>query len=286
MLDVLPIVSTEKQLALHGGTAINMFVRDMPRLSVDIDLTYLPIEDRTTSLAGITSILLRLEQKIKRSLGCSVEPKLKDGKLYISNEQASIKLEINLVGRGVIDELQTVVLCDRAQRRFNMFVEINMVPLGQLYGGKICAALDRQHPRDLFDVKYMLETIGLSDEIKRGMIYCLLGSARPTSEMLHPNRLNQKGALLNQFDGMTDDPFTYEDYETTKEELIKLIYISLTELDRKFLIGFNSLQPDWSIYPYQNLPSVKWKLLNLEKLQETNPAKFDEHLDKLKAILS
>jgi hypothetical protein len=65
LLTVLPEVAKEKCLALHGGTAINLFVRDMPRLSVDIDLTYLPIEDRETSVNHIAEAL----ERIKANLG-------------------------------------------------------------------------------------------------------------------------------------------------------------------------------------------------------------------------
>lgn len=53
LLSILPEVAKEKDLAVHGGTAINLFVRNMPRLSVDIDLTYIPVRDRTTSLLAI-----------------------------------------------------------------------------------------------------------------------------------------------------------------------------------------------------------------------------------------
>lgn len=158
LLNVLPFVAEERQLAIHGGTAINLFVRDMPRLSVDIDLTYIPVEERETTLRNIEEILLRLKKRIEANLaGSTVEPKPKIGKLIISDEKATIKLEINLVGRGIFKNTEKAVLCDSAQEAFDTFVEVNMVSLGQLFGGKICAALDRQHPRDLFDVKYLLK---------------------------------------------------------------------------------------------------------------------------------
>ena len=60
LVRILPYVGTEACFALKGGTAINLFVRDLPRLSVDIDLVYLPIEDRETSLIGIRSALSRM----------------------------------------------------------------------------------------------------------------------------------------------------------------------------------------------------------------------------------
>lgn len=287
LLDVLPFVAEERQLALHGGTAINLFVRDMPRLSVDIDLTYIPVEDRETTLRNIKEILLRLKQRIETSLvGHIAEARPDIGKLLVSSEKGTIKLEINLVGRGIFESTENMVLCDSAQEAFDAFVEIEMVPLAQLFGGKICAALDRQHPRDLFDVKYLLETEGLSTAIKNGFIYCLLGSERPIYELLNPHRLDQREALVNQFDGMTDVPFTYEDYESTKEKLIKEVQSSLTNADIDFLIGFKSLSPDWSIYPYEQYPSIRWKQLNLQKLKDRNPEKYDEQVNRLKNFLN
>lgn len=287
LLDVLPFVAEEKQLALHGGTAINLFVRDMPRLSVDIDLTYIPVEDREITLRSIKEILLRLKKQIETSLVTSlIEAKPEIGKLLISNDKATIKLEINLVGRGIFENTEKAVLCDSAQEVFDKFVEVDMVSLGQLFGGKICAALDRQHPRDLFDVKYLLETEGFSDEIKRGFIYCLLGSERPIFEILNPHRLDQREALVNQFDGMTDVPFTYDDYESTREMLIKAVQASLTDADIDFLIGFKSLEPDWSIYPYEQYPSIRWKQLNIQKLKDKNPQKYDKQVDRLRDFLN
>ena len=56
LLGVLPDVAGEGAFALKSGTAINLLYRDMPRLSVDIDLTYLPVvHDREASLRGSTS---------------------------------------------------------------------------------------------------------------------------------------------------------------------------------------------------------------------------------------
>jgi len=54
LLQTIPFIAEENIFALHGGTAINLFVRDMPRLSVDIDLTYLPIDNRKKALSNIS----------------------------------------------------------------------------------------------------------------------------------------------------------------------------------------------------------------------------------------
>ncbi len=57
ILEVLPVIDRHDVFALKGGTAINFFVRDLPRLSVDIDLTYLPVTRREQALLDITEAL-------------------------------------------------------------------------------------------------------------------------------------------------------------------------------------------------------------------------------------
>jgi predicted nucleotidyltransferase component of viral defense system len=278
---VLPEVAKEKCFALHGGTAINLFIRDMPRLSVDIDLTYLPLEDRQTAIDHIAQALGSIKQSIEKKIpGLSTALKKDVGKLLISTNKASVKLEVNLVGRGVIAAPVVMTLCDRAQKDYEVFCDIQVVAVGQLYGGKICAALDRQHPRDLFDVKYLLANEGFTEEIKTGFLYCLLGSERPFNEMLNPHLLDQKLAFDNQFNGMTLEPFNYTEYEKVRQELIELVRSSLTPEDKAFLLKFKNVTPHWQTYNYADFPSVQWKLHNLKKLKEKNPAKH-AHLYKL-----
>lgn len=160
----------------------------MPRLSVDIDLTYVPVEDRDTSIEKINKALASISARvIAANPVVTVHHREDVCKLLISRQGTDIKIEVNLVGRGVIDDPVRMPLCERAQKDFEVFCEVPVVPLGQLFGGKICAALDRQHPRDLFDTRYMLKTEGFSDQIRKGFIYCLLGSDRPMNEVLKPN---------------------------------------------------------------------------------------------------
>jgi len=286
LLTVLPEVAKEEHLAMHGGTAINLFVRDMPRVSVDIDLTYLPIEDRATTLDNIARALEGIKTRIETlNLNINVDHQKDEGKLLIAQKGVIIKLEVNLIMRGIISPAETMPLCKKAQDEFDVFCEMPIVPIGQLFGGKICAGLDRQHPRDLFDVKYNLDNEGFTEEIKSGFLYCLLSSARPIHELLNPQFLDQSEAMKNQFDGMTEDTFTYEEYETTRIQLVYTILKNLTNEDKAFLLSFNRLEPDWSQYDFQHFPSVRWKLVNLQKLRETHPEKFEEQLKKLKSIL-
>lgn len=286
LLQVLPEVAKVESFALHGGTCINLFVRNMLRLSVDIDLTYIPIADRETSLSNILKELGNIASNIKRIIPYAVtDIREKEYKLIVSVKNVVVKIEVSVMNRGLFGNPERRVLCEKAQETFDAFCEISTVSLGQLYGGKICAALDRQHPRDLFDVKYLLENEGFTQEIKEGFLLMLLCSERPMNEMLAPHLLDQHIAFENQFEGMTRSDFTYEDYENSRLELIKIVNQALTKEDKHFLLDFKNLIPDWSLYSFSEFPGVKWKLFNLDKLKTNNPDKHVQLFNKLKAVL-
>lgn len=286
LLKVLPEVSKESSFALHGGTAINLFVRNMPRLSVDIDLTYIPIESRKISLEKIYQALDQIKSRLSKIIPSSrIEHKKDVGKLLISSNGAEIKLEVNLVGRGILGESKKQILSEKTSEEYEAFVSIQVVPFGQLYGGKICAALDRQHPRDLFDVKYLLENEGLSRDVIIGFLLALISNDRPIHEVLNPNFLDQKKAMENQFIGMTSQNFSYNDFEETKLKLVQLTNKKLLEKDKEFLLSIKSLNPKWDIHDFEKFPAVRWKLQNLEKLQKSNAKKHRQQLDSLKKHL-
>jgi len=286
LLSVLPEVAKESCFALQGGTAINLFIRDMPRLSVDIDLIYVNIEDRQITLSNINQALLRIKDNIE-----ALNPRIRvmhrelTCKLQISENGVQIKVEVNMVGRGCIEEPEKLPLCAVAQERFDVFCSMALVPISQLYGGKICAALDRQHPRDLFDIKLLFENEGFNDDIKRGFLYGLLSSDRPAHELLNPHQQDQRSAFENQFEGMTEIDFCYDEYEQTRDLLIKNVNQNLTDKDKQFLLGVIGLDPDWSLYDFEQFPSIQWKLQNLEKLRAINDQKFKMQYDELASIL-
>jgi predicted nucleotidyltransferase component of viral defense system len=287
LLDVLPEVAKEACFAMHGGTAINLFVRDMPRLSVDIDLTYVEIAERNETLEGINAALICIKERIE-GLRPSMRIQHKENvcKLQLDERGVMIKIEVNMVGRGLIGEAIKAPLCEAAQEQFDVFCAMPLVSLAQLYGGKICAALDRQHPRDLFDVKLLLDNEGFTDEIKHGFLFGLVSSNRPTFELLDPHLLDQRTAFENQFEGMSAIEFSYDEYEATRLQLIETIQSSLNESDKAFLLSLNGLEPDWSIYDFEVFPSVKWKLLNLEKFKTESPETYQQQLSELGKLLA
>ena len=287
LLRLIPIVMEEEGFAIHGGTAINLFLKDLPRYSVDIDLTYIPLADRQTSLDDINLHLKSIADKAKKAFkGMHIVPNFNTCKLLCEYLGKQVKIEVNQTKRGIVGgECLSISLSEKAQNEFSLFCEAKIVPLTQLYGGKIAAALSRQHPRDLFDVKYM--DIPL-DECREGLIFCLLGSDRPIHESFAPSLIDQREAMENQFAGMTDIPFTYEDFEETRAKLINDLRSLLTEEDKRFLVSFESGQPEWNGYEFEyfkDYPSVQWKILNLKKLAKQNPQKLQAEAEKLRNVL-
>ncbi len=293
LLKVLPYVAKEEAFALKGGTAINLFERDLPRLSVDIDLTYLPFEDRKTALNDIAAGLGRIRDDLSQSIpGIQVAllPQCdgQDAKLGCQLDGVQIKVEVNTTIRGYLQEPRLMQVVESVQDEFELFAAIKVVSRGELYGGKICAALDRQHPRDLFDIHDLFEHGGITEEIRLGFIAALLSHNRPIHEMLEPNFQDQRTAFEAKFAGMTDDSFSYSDFEATREHLVTEIKRLLTDDDRKFLVSFKAGEPQWDLYPVvglQNMSAVQWKLLNIKRLLSKDETKHGEQLELLRKCL-
>ncbi len=266
---------------------ITIVIKSCDNISVDIDLTYIPMRDRAESLEAINNHLRTLKSSIEKSIpGIKVIHKPDVWKLQCTLDGATVKIEVNGTKRGIIGETADKTLCERAETEFNMTCKARTVSYSQLYGGKIAAALSRQHPRDLFDCKYM-EFTSFND-VKDGFMLCLLGSDKPVIESLQPNAIDQTEALEHQFEGMSDTPFTYSDYEAARQDLIRLVNENLTTTDREFLLSFEKGEPDWEkccAGDLSHYPSVKWKLQNIAKLRKNNPQKHKAGLEKLQAFL-
>jgi predicted nucleotidyltransferase component of viral defense system len=261
LLDILPSIAEETAFALHGGTAINLFHLDMPRFSVDIDLTYIPFSnDRNADLNNIRKSLEAVKARLKSRMPAvrfsDQQRASEELKLICSIADAMVKIEVNQINRGLITESCTKVLCNRAQEIFDRFCEATTVSSGQLWGGKVNAALDRQHPRDLFDMWNLFNEAGYTDEIKTGFLFFLLCGNRPFHELLNPKRLDQRVVFNSQFNGMTDQPFSYEELEETREQVISEVSKSLTDTDKEFLLAFTKGEPIWDEVDYSVFPAI------------------------------
>jgi predicted nucleotidyltransferase component of viral defense system len=293
LLEVLPVLNEFKCFALKGGTAINLFIHDMPRLSVDIDLTYLPIEERDVFLLNIDTELLKMKQLLER-LGMTVKSvPMKNGaisKLQVHANHAMIKIEPNFILRGSVFPCEEKELCDKAQGEFLKFMRVKTLSVADLYGGKICAALDRYHPRDLFDIKLLLENQGLIESVRQAFIVYLVSGSRPIHELLEPrisdvSQLEFENTFKNEFAGMTTISVSHEELKDIRSKLPRLLLDSFTDNERMFLVHLKSGTPNWSLFPIDNiehLPGVQWKLKNINKIPND---KKNEQLNKLRCVL-
>lgn len=288
LLKILPEIAVEKSFALHGGTAINLFELDMPRLSVDIDLTFTSIGEREKDLQTIRLLLEELKERIQKRIPDITfsNPIVASENLKINcvTKDAMVKIEVNQINRGLMAPVRLIPLSEKAQDEFDSFCEMPVVASEQLWGGKIIAALDRQHPRDLFDIHNLLTNNGFTDEIKRGFIFFILCSKRPIHEVLNPQLIDQEAVFSSQFDGMTDHSFTVAEYEITRKQLIETIRKNLTEEEKAFLMAFAKGEPDWTKFDYSEFPAIRWKLLNIKKLKKNNPEKLQEQVVELENL--
>jgi predicted nucleotidyltransferase component of viral defense system len=289
LVRLLPIIDTENCFALKGGTAINLFYRDLPRLSVDIDLLYLPIETREQSIENIKAAFARTAHKIKTSIRDAnvidtTEQQANSLRLLVEAAGVRIKIELSPVIRGCVFPPVRMEVRKIVEQNFG-YAEIQVASHPDLYAGKICAALDRQHPRDLFDVKFLLENEGLTEDLRKTFIIFLISHQRPIHELLAPNLRDIRLVYENEFAAMTQVEVGVEELEKVREKLIRVLNESLTPQEKEFLLSFKNKQPNWdllgiaNVKATANLPSVKWKMLNLEKLEKSRHQALYEKLE-------
>jgi len=291
LLRILPSVMREDVFALKGGTAINFFWRDYPRLSVDIDLTYLPIKERDISLIDISDRLASIEARIQRIIStASIQQKLENDTqlivgLMVRDKEATVKVEANYNLRGVVYAPVKRKLSDKAEKEFELSMSVTSLSFEDLYGGKMVAALDRQHPRDLFDIKLLLENEGLTDQTVKAFIVYLISHNRSLMEVLDPGLQDIKNIFESDFLGMTAESVKLDDLLDARAKLIKKIKESLTEDEIKFLLSWKNKKPEWKllgIEGIENMPAVRRRLMNLEGL---NLEKHKVAYNKLKEYL-
>jgi hypothetical protein len=192
------------------------------------------------------------------------------------------KIEVTPVLRGCVYEPETRSVSDTVESTFG-FAEIPVVSFADLYAGKIVAALDRQHPRDLFDVRDLLANEGIDDDLRKAFIVYLLSHGRPMSEVLAPTRKDISDEFLRGFEGMTEQPVSRDDLIAAREALIAQIVGKMPESHRRFLISFERGAPDWALLGVAGaaeLPAVKWRQQNLDKLTKEKRVELVEALEK------
>ncbi|EJC74982.1 protein of unknown function (DUF1814) [Rhizobium leguminosarum bv. trifolii WSM2012] len=280
LVRTLPYIARQGVFALKGGTAINLSYRNMPRLSVDIDLTYLPIEDRDTTLRGIDAALDRIRDDLLKNLrGVDVQRIAgggnNDTRVLIRQGTTEIKIETSPVARGTVHPPELRAVTDGVAEAFG-FAEMQVVSFEDLFGGKLHAAVDRQHPRDLFDVKLLYDNEGLTDALFRTFLIYVASSGRPPHELISPSLSELEEAFVKEFEGMTIEPVSLIELKDARARLIDDLRARLDEKAMRFLLTLHDAEPDFDAIGLPQaaaLPAVRWKLINLAKLKQQNPDK-------------
>ncbi|WP_435657128.1 nucleotidyl transferase AbiEii/AbiGii toxin family protein [Brucella pituitosa] len=273
LMRLVPIVARETCFALKGGTAINLFIRNLPRLSVDIDLMYLPVNDRPEALAEIDAAMKRIRSSaLAEVAGARVAENVHDGailRLLVLAEGTQVKIEVSPVLRGVVHDPSVIPVTEAVEEAFG-FAETNVVSFEDLFAGKLVAALDRQHPRDLFDVRGLFAHEGLSDELREVFLVYLLSHNRPMGEVLSGRVKDLANEYRNGFEGMTEELVHIAELIEAQRKMIDELIGGMPDEHREFLIGFERGEPDWSLLNIGHvaeLPAIRWRQRNLDKLK-------------------
>ena len=289
---VAPLVLVDDTFALKGGTAINLFVRDMPRLSVDLDLVFPDhTVPRAEALKRINEAIRQSVARLKKQGFQTHAPASADAgetKLLVRQGAIQVKIEVNFVMRGTVNPVRMASLTQSARDTLQADLEIPVVSLEDVYGGKLVAAMDRQHPRDLFDVMQLFAHEGITAGIRRAFVVYLSSHNRPVHEVLFPTLRDIRHEFEHNFAGMTAEPAELDTLLAAREQMMRELQQGLTADERRFLSSLVAAEPEWALLgvPHlKQLPGLRWKLQNLERLRKADARKFAEQKDALARLL-
>lgn len=293
LVQVAPVVFESGLFALKGGTAINLFIRELPRLSVDLDLVFVDhTVPRDQALSLINDALKTAEARMQErgmQTRMVAQPGLGEIKLLVRHGSVEVKIEVNVVMRGTVHPVSDVALCETASDLLMAELELPLVSLPDAYGGKLVAALDRQHPRDLFDVMQLLEHEGITPEIRRTFVIYLASHNRPLHEVLSPKLRDIQQDYERTFVGMTSEPVDLEALLAVREHLVQEMTRILDSAERQFLLSLVSGNLEWDLLGVEHLeglPGIRWKFNNLERLRAKDKRRFAEQFELLERLLA
>lgn len=289
LLETAPHVFIAPRFALKGGTALNLFVRNLPRLSVDIDVVY--TDHRPNRVDALKEISDDLAASMKKLAAVGIHSEFlrtKAGdevKILVQRAGSRVKVEVNFVFRGTVLPVHSRRLSDTASELFTTELSLPVLAESELYGSKLVAALDRQHPRDFFDVLGLFQDSGLTPEIVECFVCYLAGHNRPIHEVLFSRDIDLAGPYDSEFQGMTREEISLQELVVTRKRLRADLPAALTEPHKRFLLGLAAGEPEWKLMNCPHLaemPAIRWKLENLKRLKKLNSAKFQLQSDELR----
>ena len=246
--------------------------------------------DRDNALRKISHALAAASQRLTEQ-GFNVQRggAADETKLFARRDGLQVKVEVNHVFRGTVGPVRRLSLKPRARDMLRVDLDIPVVSLEDLYGGKLAAALDRQHPRDLFDVMQLFDNEGITPGIRRAFVVYLASHKRPIHEVLDPTLLDVRTGFESGFQGMTAYPIDLSDLLAARDRMVATLQSSLDQKERDFLLSLVRNDPDWEALAIPDLdrfPALLWKAQNLDRLRRDNERKYREQYEKLAALLS
>lgn len=242
------------------------------------------------SLIAIDTGLRRIARRIETAdtlikvTGSAPKGETRFNKLVVRSQSGvQIKIEVTPVLRGSVYDAIDMSVSPKTEAMFG-FAEMQVLSFEDLYAGKIMAALDRQHPRDLFDIAELFNKEGISNNLRTAIIIYLISHSRPAHELLHPNKKDISQQYEQNFMGMTLEDVTLEHLESARKQLINDIVINMPDKHKTFLRSFYRLQPKWDLLGIRglnNLPAVSWKAINLKKLSTAQRENLINQLNKI-----
>lgn len=200
---------------------------------------------------------------------------------------AGVKIETTPVMRGTVLPAHWMRTSAAATEQFGL-AETTVASFADVYAGKLNAALDRQHPRDIFDVMVLYQNEGITDELFRVFLAYVAGSRRPMHELLAPAGKMDEAVFDAEFRGMAREPVLFGELVDAQNRLTGDIQARLTGDNAAFLLSLHDAKPDFSLLGLPdaaNLPAVRWKVMNLERLIRENRAKHGEQREALETLL-
>ncbi len=290
LVEILPTLAEEKRFALKGGTAINLFEHDLPRLSVDIDLTWLPVGEFVQDTRNISAALEDIGERLRSGpLRLQVQTSGTEGtgihRVIASRNRSRVQIETTPVMRGTVHPARTLRVRPGVERDFG-FAEMQVLDFADLYAGKLSAALSRQHPRDLFDMQPLLDEGRLDERLWRTFLVYLTCSPKPAAEMLAPHEPRDFAQTFTaHFQGMTATPVTAASLLDVRSRLLQRVSELLDAPSRAFLESVEREAPDFNLIGLPHaaeLPGVRRKLANLS---QRSVAKRSSDFEQLAAVL-
>lgn len=292
LMQMLPAIDAERRFALKGGTAINLFEHDLPRLSVDIDLTWLPMQDFATDAEAIADALSEIANRLAAPpLRLHVTESAAQGsrlptRLIATRGRGVVKVETTPVMRGTVHPVRRMDVTPAVERHFGS-AQMQVLDFNDLYAGKLAAALSRQHPRDLFDVALLLQSGRFDDALWRTFLIYLTCSPKPAAEILDPSEPREFEAVFKtQFQGMTAEPVAAASLLEARSELLRQVGNRLDLPSRSFLESVEAEAPDFGLIGLPRaagLPGVRRKLENLARRSQ---AKRESDREQLASTLT